>query len=559
MIRNRIGSVNRLARLGMVGLCLIAGSAQAQDRAAVVISNIGYQGPAALDDLRRDTEKMSTTLFGMGFDVQRFENAAAVDVTAALAALRDFDGTVVVYYAGHGFAVEGVSYALPVAATGDTAEVLAPQSIPMTELIGEGWVTILDTCHGAASHGVPGMGALDPSFNTVVQDTAEALMFISAAPGLACPAESAEQLTTVMLERLTVPGLPSDALLPEGEPVSADAEPVARLFTLSTRADPFVFRRANSGATLTRRDYEMLESISPSARAQLLAMWEQAGIAVDFADDGSAPAPATVGTVTNETVVLTSPVRPVATASAVAPVSVAAAGVATVSDGVQVLTVAPQQAAASTSRPVPGAGGLPLPSIIVGYPEEVVEATFDVVDDGEGLVAGAEVAAVGGSEITYDNVALRRDFAENNRELYLSLVESGAFDPPQAQMAVALQTELKRMNCYTAGIDGDWGRGSRASVGRYYEQIDGTAPSQDPTLEIWRQMMLKDDVRCPDIVVAQPAPRATTNSSSRTQSSSTPRRTQQAAPAPRAAPAPAPAAPAPRRTMNNAGGTGVFR
>lgn len=553
------------ATASALALTAWANVAHAQDRAALVIANTGYEGAAALPDLRRATENMSETLFGLGFTVNRLENADRAEILAGLAALDDHDGPVVIYYAGHGFAHEGQSYLLPVGTDLKvTKAALSVGSVPAAEALDEGWVTILDICHGAASQGIPGAGALDSSFNAEVSDDPDTLVIASVPPGQPCPAEAGEQLTTVMLDRLMLPGLKDDQLLPApvfetvvDEDGTEREVQVSGFFSATTRADPFVFRQPTSGARLSQEDYELLENVSPAARSQLLALWEEAGIIVDFEGE-AASAPAEIGQVTNETVVLTAPVRPVATASTVAPVSVAAAsGVARVTNDVQVLTVAPQPVS-SAPRPVPGAGGLPSPSIIVGFPEEVVDASFEVADETVNELGEVEVSAVGGSEISYENVALRRDFAENNRDLYLSLVESGAFDPPQAQMAIALQTELKRMNCYTLSIDGDWGNGSRRSVGRYYEQIGGSAPSQDPVLDIWRQLMVRDDVRCPDVVVAQPRtqPRATSSSSSTARSSAPARSTPRAAPAP--APAPAPAAPA-RRTISSSSGTGVFR
>ncbi len=541
---------------GAAALCLGASQATAQERPALVIANTSYAGNAALGGLRRDTEKLSEALFGLGFTVTRLENAEKAAIEAALADLAGKDGPAVVYYAGHGFAVDGVSYVQPVAAVGETPQELAAASVQVVDLLGrEGErVVMLDTCHGGASQGIIGAGALDVSLADVAAVTPDLALFSTVPPGVACPVEPGEGLTSVLLERLTVPGLPSTELLPPAEaPVVEVAEdgtevvtPDTGLWAASTLAEPFVFRRATSEVALTQKDYEMLESVSPSARAQLLAMWEEAGIAVDFAGEVGA-APAQVGTVTEETVVLIEPVRPVSVANAVSPVSVAAAGVAQVQGDVSILTVAPQPVS-NTPRPVPGAGGLPLPSIIVGYPEQEVEASFDVAAEDDG-------AAVGGSEISASDVALRRDFAENNRELYLSLIETGAFDPPQAQLAAAIQTEMKRMNCYYAAIDGDWGRGSRASVALYFEQFGGTFAGQDATIDLWRQILVKDDVRCPDQVIAAPAPRQTTQSAPRRQTTtqSAPRR---ATPAP--APAPAPAAPA-RRTLNSTGGTGVFR
>ena len=123
-------------------------------------------------------------------------------------------------------------------------------------------------------------------------------------------------------------------------------------------------------------------------------------------------------------------------------------------------------------------------------------------------------------------------------------------------MARALQAELARMNCYTAGIDGDWGRGSVASVARYVEAGGEAAPTTAATSDLWRHIIAAPDVACPQ-VAAPVAVRATTPArTTRAQPArSAPVRS---APAARAAPAPTPAAPAPTRGFGRLGG-GIIR
>ena len=571
----------RLASIGgwIAGLCAgtLATGLAAQDRAALVIANSAYAGDLALPDVRPAGEDISETLFGLGFDVNRVENADRERMEQAIAEIAAFDGPAVIYFAGHAFAEGGQSWLRPLGAEGEEAEALAAASVPVADLLtGGDRIVVLDTCHGASSQALPGRGALDAGLTDAAAATPDLLLMTAAAPGVPCPEvrEDRYALSEVLLERLTLPGLEAEDLLPEdslaaapaGDDAAVPAEDVAEgetpdeaapdaapdtpgLFIASTRASPFVFRPPTSGTRLSAQDYRALESLSPQAQAQLLAMWESQGMIVDFEGEVSQrSASPTVGTVENDTVVLVDPVRPVGTASTVAPVTVSAGSVGVVSDGVQVLA-APAPQVAARPRAVPGAGGLPAPSIIVGYPEEEVEASFEVARE-------EDTGPVSGSELSYENLEGRLAMRDENPTLYSSLVESGAFDPPANQIALALQTELKRMNCYTSVLDNDWGPGSRASVARYFEQRGEPVPTQDATYELWHTVIDSEDVRCPDVVVQQPAPQRQTSSSS---SSSAPRQ-QAAAPAPtqqrRAAPAPAPG---PGRTLSNTGGTGVFR
>lgn len=170
--------------------------------------------------------------------------------------------------------------------------------------------------------------------------------------------------------------------------------------------------------------------------------------------------------------------------------------------------------------------GFPEPSIIVGI--IAGQDGFDRVNP--------DLPQIGTSEIAYDDVDARRGLRDQDPELFVTLVAGGAFDPPTADMARALQTELSRMNCYRARIDGDWGNQSRGAVDRYFAQAGGSPTSREAVADLFRQVILTDDVRCPTPVVAQPRPAASPSPSNN--NVRTPQ-TQPTAPTP----APAPAAP----------------
>lgn len=53
--------------------------------------------------------------------------------------------------------------------------------------------------------------------------------------------------------------------------------------------------------------------------------------------------------------------------------------------------------------------------------------------------------------------------------------------PAPVNLALELQKELKRIGCYTGGLDGDWGHGSQSALKRFSSQAGlrlGTSPSQ---------------------------------------------------------------------------------
>ncbi|SFJ83244.1 hypothetical protein [Jannaschia pohangensis] len=212
----------------------------------------------------------------------------------------------------------------------------------------------------------------------------------------------------------------------------------------------------------------------------------------------------------------------------------------------------------ATAQPVlasaGSSGGLPRPSIILGIVAQP-ERTFDALPES----TEAEV-----EEIAWDNLAARQAMQRQDTELYARLVETGAFDPPEGSLTRALQTELARMNCYGSGIDGDWGRGSQASVTRYVEAGGAEPPDgTDATIGLWRHIIAADDVECPEIVIAAPArPAASSGGSTSSRPTTTQARPQTAAVRP---PAPPPAQPTQQPTATSSrglglrGGTGALR
>jgi len=504
---------------------------------ALIIANYAYNDAANQTDVRARAEDVSETLFGLGYAVTRLENPTVGRVQTAIDGLAAQTGPVVVYYAGRS-AVEGEQTQLMMtddgslilddlladagAGTRDMTAVfldvcLEPEDLAVVEELDEDPVETDDVVVRN------GLGAL-PNIDGV-------LLAAATQVGTAC-APTEQNFTDAMLDRLSVPGLAVDALFED------------TAFDLASSLDsPFVFRPVRNGMRLTAEDYDRLDSLSPEAQEQMLALWAASGIAVDR--EGTS-APSTSRMVTNETVVLTSPLRPVNTGGAT--LSPIAPTVSRVQDGISLAPrgATPIQASASTSRAVPGAGGLPRPSIIVGLIAPT-EASFDTAIEPLGPVAG--------SAIEYTDLEGRRSLRESDPDLFASLVDGGAFDPPEVELIRALQTELGRMNCYNSTIDGLWGPGSRAAVGRYYEQLDAASPSQDADVSIFRQIMKRDEVTCPAVArVAAPPPHSTPRAT-------TPRATAQ----PRAA-TPQPAAPAqtaqpaaPSRTINRSSGTGIFR
>lgn len=331
-------------------------------------------------------------------------------------------------------------------------------------------------------------------------------------------------------------------------------QPVAGLRLLVAASAAGATACPDGAARLTERLVAAHPSDSLQTALDGMILTDGLGIAVPIAEaatEAASPiiaAAAPVSVVSRDVVSVApvvSPVRGDATLSPVSPIQAVARA-----DGNTDAVLIFAAPAASQRAALPRATGLPEPSIIVGLLETATPASFERV---------TEQGAVGTNEIAYDNLAARRGLRAQDADLYASLVAAGAFDPPQPLMARALQEELSRMSCYTSGIDGVWGNGSRAAVQRYFDERAGVAPvTLEPEARLFRQIILQDDVTCPapQVTTRTPAPAAATTRS-------TPQaQPQQARPRATATPAAPRQQPAPQtgtRRIQSGTALGVFR
>ena len=506
-----------MARKALIALIVAYGTlvltqdrAFAQDRVAIVVASDA--GGVPTESMRKDAFALSEALFGMGFRVTRMENPETAVLTAALRGIPK-NATALLYFSGAARA-EGVETVL---VTGTTPVPLTAALSALQSGAGAGaraeTLVFLDSC------------AAGPEVLSAPVPMPGVFLAMPAAPGMPC-APDRLSMAQEMLTRITAPGMALTEQFPASEAV-----PGAGVWVQTGLTAPFTFRAATSSTVLTAADYQMLDTLSPDDRDKMLTLWAEAGIVVDVA--GARPAQASGGVVT---AVAASPVI-VQNAGVISPVqtvvSPIVAGAEVQGEALAVLAAAPRPRSTGP-RPVPGAGGLPQPSIILG--EEETLASLVVPD----------VPAV--QQLDYTDIAAREALKASDAGGYADLIQAGAYDPAPDQLAFAVQTELARMNCYTRTIDGDWGNGSRRALQLYFDTLKVAATTQEPTVEVFRQLLTDDAVACPDVVAPAPAPVAAAPRTPRTQS----------APA-AAAPAPAPAPVETGRRIRQNNGTGAFR
>ena len=155
----------------------------------------------------------------------------------------------------------------------------------------------------------------------------------------------------------------------------------------------------------------------------------------------------------------------------------------------EVIEALPEPSDAPLSpAPVPNAprrAGLPEPSIIVG--------------DLAVLMTTAERGPLGTPR------PAREAIRQRDPAIFERLLSQGAFDPQGDQLAAALQTELAQMNCYAGGIDGNWGGGSVAALGRYFQTLGAAQAATQPDMGLFRAIARNETVRCAAVQTAAPA------------------------------------------------------
>jgi uncharacterized caspase-like protein len=101
----------------VVALLLAASPAEAAKRLALVIGNNAYENVPQLQKALNDADAIAQELSKLGFEVVKAEDVGRRAMSRALVELESKIGpgdTALVYFAGHGFAIDGTNYLLPV-------------------------------------------------------------------------------------------------------------------------------------------------------------------------------------------------------------------------------------------------------------------------------------------------------------------------------------------------------------------------------------------------------------------------------------------------------------
>ncbi|MGI9500704.1 MAG: caspase family protein [Geminicoccaceae bacterium] len=183
----RCRSLRRLGRLVLLPIAahFVATPALSAERIALVIGNSGYAHAAPLAHVGSDMAVMADTLRSLDFDVEALndlDRPAMLDHIDAFGKRIDQAGKEAIgllFYAGHGFQLEGSSYLLPIDAEitdiDDVEEATIDLDLTLAEIAfaaNDHKLVILDVpAEGAVDHAIgasPGLAAIDAPVGTLV-------------------------------------------------------------------------------------------------------------------------------------------------------------------------------------------------------------------------------------------------------------------------------------------------------------------------------------------------------------------------------------------------------
>lgn len=108
------------------------------ERIALIIGNSAYAGEARLENAVNDAELIEAVFLELGFDTTLIRELTTTDSATHLSAYEDKASAAdiaVIYYAGHGMAVAGQNYLLPVDADVTSEQSLIETAVPLSRLL----------------------------------------------------------------------------------------------------------------------------------------------------------------------------------------------------------------------------------------------------------------------------------------------------------------------------------------------------------------------------------------------------------------------------------------
>ncbi|WP_102224488.1 caspase family protein [Acidimangrovimonas sediminis] len=511
-----------------LGLALLP-QALAAKPMALVIGEAGYKDLPALKAPAADAWSMGELMKSMGYEVTSYGDLDAAQMALALErfkAASDGAEALVVYFSGHGARVGGKSWLLPVDAGKGKALARGLTVSGIARALGKPGrplMVLVDAGQGPAPDGAAGPGlarsALPEGLPVIVVTAA------AADKAAVTPRGAYSPFTLSLLTYLPMPGQPVATVL---RWIGRDtaAATAGRQTPQVTGALPAGFSLVPAPPAATPKPAPapaagagpLLMLAPPQAEAPQTKTSETKAPETTAADTKAADTKAPEAPAPDAGVALSGP-APTAPGADSAPHMGAQQG-----NDTQVAALAPgPKLSAPRKDAAPKADAAPPPdySQLPALAQNSAPASSTPASP-DGVHLAALPAPPPAAPATPDTLAPQgtQVLPDGTR---VPLLEGDALDR-------AIQTELKRVNCYLGAIDGDFGPGSRGALADFLKSRNLPADNLDPTPEILGQLMSTDGQVCETKVSAPARNTAPARTSTPTRSVSTPK--------------PAPAAPA---------------
>jgi hypothetical protein len=425
-----------VALLVLVSAAMACEPALAAGRLALVIGNSGYGGTVPqLKNAVNDAELVAGTLTDLGFEVTLLTNGTVKDMRTAVDELKA-RGTgaeaVLFYFSGHGFQLNGANHLVPVDAVLNDRGKIDAETLSLNDLIIE---------------------LSDPSRPTIIMIDAcrdnplpESVRGNEAANGLA---QVTATIANTYVLFATAPGSVTHDGAGSNGPFALALEE-----NLPLPDQDFVGVMKRVRASVAQQ----------SAGLQL--PWEQSSMLVDFKFN-----PGVQSAVAFDTPLVIDVPPELDVGTDVADV-----------DNDDVATPA------VTETPVATVAEVPTPTV-AETPEPTVEPTPTLAP----LVSPTTEPTLTVADIPEPTPTPTPTVETPTPTVAVTPTVEG---PDPVQVASAVQTELKRIGCYTSTVDGDWGRGSQRALERYYNAKDIDYANLEPTVALKDKLAEETGIVC---------------------------------------------------------------
>jgi hypothetical protein len=483
------------------------------ERLAFVVGNADYDAALDLANPVTDATAVADALKRLGFKVTLMTNAGGDSLWAELDRfVTDSEGaeSTVFYYSGHAFQMSGVNYLVPVSAKLDSRDGAKAETWSLDGIIARlqsrnrQTLIFLDACRNdPLPAAVRGSGAAADGLARVQAGVGTFVAFSTEPGGVAADAVADSKnspFTTALLSHIETEGISiSDMMIEVRNDVENATLRKQVPWDQSSLREQFYFvpQAEVAKQELSEADYELLAQLDPEDRKQFMDLLAQSG----FDEDSLAQAEAAIAVseanlvlVAAETTVIGAPV---VEEPATPDVQVAEVGtVEPAVDDLAGLEVVDSSVTIGEAPTQPEIAELDPAKTEEDAPIRLAALNWDTRD-----VGANGPATVKGRVVTPDNDEDRAILAAIDPDLLTEEVIS--IIPPE-QLALVVQTELKRVGCYQMKVDGSWGKGSRTALTSYFLAKRLVPDSLEPTEALYAALKTESKVVC-EVRVAKSA------------------------------------------------------